>query len=448
MLTYLKEYLRDMQDMIQEDERYAEFIKLLETIKTHLLTSKSLQIPHSRLTEAFPAKPCAILVIDDAHRLSPLTLTHALSTFQPQRLVLITNPLYQMSVFRTREDLIFRLQRQMRMEREVQNFVEAVLGDGRVGRCLGYGDRKRLYAPSGTPLNRIMPPVAFYDLTYLNDLADDNPKVSDDQEAQFVMSLLSRVANVCIEIEKKALAKQHKEREEKVPLVNFLRMRLPLGMSCQRLFNCSIGVIVPYADMIPKYKEIFARLQFVSLLDIEIGVAEDFSGREKDVIIVSHLRPRRDESNTQRLGDFTSTVYEESREFSLALSRPKKFLWLVGNLKSIINYNSSFGTILDYFGKKEHKKMYFDFENQSSWRDRDSLHDRLFGDYPIRPRAQEKMDERLHEQLSGLGKDPLEQRATALSSLIGVKRIAVSETIAGGYKKKDTEGGHYNNVRP
>lgn len=139
--------------------------------------------------------------------------------------------------------------------------------------------------------------------------------------------------------------------------------------------------------MVSKYKEIFTKLQFVSLLDIEVGVADDFSGREKDVIIVSHLRPRRDEANNQRLGDFTSTVYDESRAFNLALSRPKKFLWLVGNLKSIINYNKDFGAILEYFGKKERKKMYFDFENVSSWRDRDSLHDRLFGDFPIRPRA-------------------------------------------------------------
>lgn len=66
------------------------------------------------------------------------------------------------------------------MEREVQSFVEAVLGENKVGRCLGYGDRKRLFAPSGSPLNKIMPSVAFYDLTYLNDLAEDNAKISDD----------------------------------------------------------------------------------------------------------------------------------------------------------------------------------------------------------------------------------------------------------------------------
>ena len=178
------------------------------------MSVKSLQVPHSRVTEAFPAKSCSLLVIDDAHRLSPLTLTHVLSTFQPQRLVVISHPLYKIPVFRTRDDLIFRLQRQMRMDREVQGFTENLFGERRVGRCLGYGDRRRLYAPLQSPLNKIMPSVAFFDLPYLSDLAIDNERMSDDAEAQFVMSLLSRVANVCLDIEKKELSRQHKQRDE------------------------------------------------------------------------------------------------------------------------------------------------------------------------------------------------------------------------------------------
>ena len=225
-------------------------------------------------------------------------------------------------------------------------------------------------------------------------------------------------------------------------------MKLPLGMSAQKLFRCSIGIIVPYEEMVQKTKEILGRPQFVSLLDIEVGTADDFSGREKDLIIVSNLRPRRDEANIPTLGDFTSTVYEESRAFNIAMTRAKKFLWLVGNLKAIISYNRGFQTILDYFGKKENKGGYHSFEHVSSWRDRDSLHDRLFGDYPIRPRTQEKMDERLQEQLGNMSRDHLEHRATGLSELIGVKRVLTTDMIAGGYRLKDSEGGHYNNVRP
>ena len=47
-----------------------------------------------------------------------------------------------------------------------------------------------------------------------------------------------------------------------------------------------------------------------------------------------------------------------------------------------------------------------------------------------------------------MSRDHLEHRATGLSELIGVKRVLTTDMIAGGYRLKDSEGGHYNNVRP
>lgn len=62
--------------------------------------------------------------------------------------------------------------------------------------------------------------------------------------------------------------------------------------------RCSIGIIIPFEDLVSEYKEVLARLKFVSNLDIQIGVPQDFEGVEKDIIIISHLR----NSQVEKLG--------------------------------------------------------------------------------------------------------------------------------------------------
>lgn len=62
-------------------------------------------------------------------------------------------------------------------------------------------------------------------------------------------------------------------------------------MSIQKLMKSTIGIIVPYERVIRLYKEILSRLRFVSNLEIQVGLPQEFMGVEKDLIIVSHLRP-------------------------------------------------------------------------------------------------------------------------------------------------------------
>lgn len=72
-------------------------------------------------------------------------------------------------------------------------------------------------------------------------------------------------------------------------------------MSIQKLMRCSIGIIVPFENLVPEYKQVLSRLKFVSNLDIQIGLPHDFEGVEKDVIILSHLR----NSQIDKLGHFS-----------------------------------------------------------------------------------------------------------------------------------------------
>ena len=83
--------------------------------------------------------------------------------------------------------------------------------------------------------------------------------------------------------------------------------------------------------MIAEYQKILSRLQFVSNLEIQIGLPQDFQGVEKDVIIVSHLR----NSAYEKLGDLNTGAgdsLESIKVLNLTLTRARRFMWFVGNL--------------------------------------------------------------------------------------------------------------------
>ena len=122
---------------------------------------------------------------------------------------------------------------------------------------------------------------------------------------------------------------------------------------------------MPFAHLKPLYREILAKLQFVSLIDIQVGVPTDFYGIEKDIIIISHLR----NSQVNQLGQFTqfksstgnmpqSDSVESTKILNLALTRAKRFLWLVGNLQHITNTSVNFTNLAKHFihsAKKGHR---------------------------------------------------------------------------------------------
>ena len=85
-----------------------------------------------------------------------------------------------------------------------------------------------------------------------------------------------------------------------------------------------IGIIVPSQNLVKDYKNILAKLQFISLLDIEVGTPNDFLGIEKDAIIISHLR-----NSSAKKWDF------DLKSLNLALTRAKKFVWFIGKLESV-----------------------------------------------------------------------------------------------------------------
>lgn len=122
-------------------------------------------------------------------------------------------------------------------------------------------------------------------------------------------------------------------------------------MSIEKLIKSSIGIIVPYRRVVRHYKEILSRLRFVSNLEIHVGVPQEFVGVEKDLIIVSHLRPTSAKSGSSQanLGAFTSgSKVEQDAILNLAMTRAKKHLWMVGNLALIAPLQSNFERIFNF----------------------------------------------------------------------------------------------------
>lgn len=54
----------------------------------------------------------------------------------------------------------------------------------------------------------------------------------------------------------------------------------------------TIGVIVPFEEMIPRYEQVFDErlLHKFDTSKIKVGLPSDFKGQERDVIIVSSFR--------------------------------------------------------------------------------------------------------------------------------------------------------------
>ena len=75
-------------------------------------------------------------------------------------------------------------------------------------------------------------------------------------------------------------------------------------------------------------------MRFASLSDIKIGTPSEFIQQECDIIIVSSLRPTK-----TGLGELSD---ESGKTLYQALTRAKKFVYLVGNLDSLAHAGLEF----------------------------------------------------------------------------------------------------------
>lgn len=463
---------------------------VISTVRDDVLSPQQLIVS----TEKLQKRIFDAVIVDSAHQVPELETTLILNNLRPGKIILFGDtwmpsesaasvytciPFFRELQFNRSlfERLIISgggpivLNQQVRMNKRLLEFISRCV-DQQVNQTPIHGlhlrgpDAERIFPKSLNPIQRVMPYVCFYDLKYLPELRPE-ANSSDQHECFFVLSLLSKLARICIDLEKKAIIQEEPEITQ-----HELRRVFPHGISIQKVTRCSIGVIIPFAHLLSDYRRILSRLQFVSNLDVQVGLPHEFHGVEKDIIIMSHLR----NSQVDKMGRFCakdqhSESYDPLKNLNLALTRSRKYLWLVGNLQQVVPVNRHFRNLSGLLQKNTSQmplvQNYQPFASQDQWRDRDhfgmqlfSHCSKLFRGGGLRTVDQERdfrgvnrqEEAKIEQKLLDMGSNVLsaEQKETQMfEKFTGYTRDRnyrarqENMTIHGGQHRRDAEGGQY-----
>ena len=126
------------------------------------------------------------------------------------------------------------------------------------------------------------------------------------------------------------------------------------------------------------------------------------------------------------------------------MTRARQFLWMIGNIQSLISLGGEFKNLIEFFASPQNADYYHEFDSSSCWRDRDALHERLFSQFKMigARMNSESIDENLKERLEKMGQRE-GPKLLEKAGLIRAKKRDFTEFISGGYRRKDAEGGQY-----
>jgi len=117
-----------------------------------------------------------------------------------------------------------------------------------------------------------------------------------------------------------------------------------------------IGIISPYKSQVRAIKQLLYKNSGKLKMDtkaIEVNTVDAFQGREKDFIIISTVR-------TEGMG-----FLRDIRRLNVAITRPRHFLWIVGN-SVCLNQNPTWKSLIENGTSK--KILFYD---EASALDRD-----------------------------------------------------------------------------
>ena len=186
---------------------------------------------------------------------------------------------------------------------------------------------------------------------------DERSRWRDHEEVYFVVNLLKHLCFATMKYQRETMTK--KEMETKGLICSYHENSL--------LSKCSIGIVVPFAPMVSKYKEVIEErlLHKFNLNNVKIGLPQDFHGYELDIVILSSFRNSVDEG----LGCFTR-VQDSTLDLQLlrmVLSRSNKFFWIVGSGDTLESTGDRTLNGLTRFFKAS-SSTYRRFEDQNDWK--------------------------------------------------------------------------------
>jgi regulator of nonsense transcripts 1 len=107
-----------------------------------------------------------------------------------------------------------------------------------------------------------------------------------------------------------------------ISLIALLAKKISSSTSEDKNLSEKIGIISPYKSQVRLIKQLLFKNSHKIKLDIkgiEVNTVDAFQGREKDFIIISTVR-------TEGMG-----FLRDTRRLNVAITRPRHFLWIVGN---------------------------------------------------------------------------------------------------------------------
>lgn len=108
-----------------------------------------------------------------------------------------------------------------------------------------------------------------------------------------------------------------------------------------------IGIIVPYRNQIATVRSAMQRLAIPNIDAITIDTVERYQGSQREVIIYGFTVQRPYQLDFLSQGNFEEDGMEIDRKLNVAMTRARKYLYMVGNA-ALLRQNAVFRQMLDY----------------------------------------------------------------------------------------------------
>lgn len=135
---------------------------------------------------------------------------------------------------------------------------------------------------------------------------------------------------------------------DKVNLPEAICIARLVEQASQQFAMRDIGIIVPYRNQIATIRSAMHSQGLTDIDDVTIDTVERYQGSQREVIIYGFTVQRPYQLDFLSQGNFEEDGMEIDRKLNVAMTRARKYLYMVGNA-TLLRQNTVFRKMLDYF---------------------------------------------------------------------------------------------------
>ena len=140
----------------------------------------------------------------------------------------------------------------------------------------------------------------------------------------------------------------HETVSDKVNLPEAICIARLVEQASQQFAMRDIGIIVPYRNQIATIRSAMHSQGLTDIDDVTIDTVERYQGSQREVIIYGFTVQRPYQLDFLSQGNFEEDGMEIDRKLNVAMTRARKYLYMVGNA-TLLRQNTVFRKMLDYF---------------------------------------------------------------------------------------------------